>query len=84
MSEDMSILIRIDKLTKAEMARVKINWSEEIRNFIKRRITKEKNLALAVTLMEKVLSSQKYSNTDSTEMIRKFRDERYGPNSRRR
>ena len=83
MAYEPAILIKVDQQTKKEMKAVGINWSEEIRTFIKSRIKKEKNVALAVMLTDKIFNSRPKSNTDeATEIIRKFRDERYGPNSR--
>ncbi len=80
---ESAILIKVDKKTKKKMEEVKINWSEEIRKFIKTRIESEgsKNVALAVAMTSKLFRRAKAKGFDTTSTIRKFRDERYGPNS---
>lgn len=75
------ILVKVDKATKVSMKKANINWSAEIREFIKEKINEQKNLALAVALTDKIFNSQKKSKGDSTSIIRKFRDERYGAGS---
>jgi hypothetical protein len=83
MSNDASVLIKVDGKTKAEMSKLKINWSEAIRQFIKERLSRDKsNMALAVALSDKILYDQKKRKGDSTEIIRRYRDSRYGPGSR--
>ncbi len=82
MKNHSSVLIKIDSKTKDEMSRLEINWSEAIRQFIKERLSKGKNnMAIAVALSDKILYSQKKHKGDSTAIIRKFRDARYGENS---
>ncbi len=76
-----AILIKIDISTKKKMKEAKLNWSAEIRKFISERLkTKdEKNLARAVATTDRLF--RKIKKFDSTEVIRKMRDTRYGPNS---
>ena len=84
MADDVSVLIKVDRQTKERMLKMNINWSGAIRQFIKEKLERRKrNRALAVLLNDRILSSQKWHKMDTTEIIRKFRDERYGPNSRR-
>ncbi len=78
MKKTAAVLVKIDKITKEKMKELKINWSEEIRNFIDEKINSKITLALAVALTHKILDSQKKHNTDTTLIIRKFRDVRYG------
>ncbi len=33
MKKTAAVLVKIDKITKEKMKKLKINWSEEIRNF---------------------------------------------------
>ncbi len=81
MREEGQILIKVDKSTKQEMKRLRLNWSAEIRKFINERLREKKNLALAVALTYKILEGQKKSKHDTTAVIREWRDKRYGPNS---
>ena len=82
MVDGTAMLIKLDRYTKERMNKIHINWSNEIRNFIKKRINEEKNPTLAVILADKVFNSQKRKDTDTTSIIRKFRDARYGTHSR--
>jgi hypothetical protein len=81
MSNNSSVLIKIDTDTKERMSKLKINWSEAIRQFIKGKLDSSKNIALAVALNDKILGGQKKSKGDTIEIIRKFRDARYGKGS---
>ncbi|MGD0728464.1 MAG: hypothetical protein ABR981_00090 [Candidatus Micrarchaeaceae archaeon] len=74
-----AILVKIDKNTKRRMRNVKVNWSEAIREFIQKEISNKRNIAKAEKLRAKLFRSAK--GTESTEIIRKMRDSRYGPNS---
>jgi hypothetical protein len=74
-----AFLIKIDKNTKRRMKDVKINWSELIREFIQKEIEKKRNIARAERLRAKLFREVK--GVDSTEVIRKMRDSRYGPSS---
>lgn len=79
MTNDASVLIKVDSKTKEEMSKLGINWSEAIRQFIKERLSRsKKNMAMAVALSDKILYSQKKHRGDSTEIIRKFRDSKHG------
>lgn len=80
---ETAILIKIDTKTKEKMDKLNINWSEEIRDFIKSRLESEgdKNLALAVATTDKLFRKAK-KGFDSTAFIRKMREERYGSSSR--
>ncbi|MGC8537551.1 MAG: hypothetical protein ACP5MZ_01020 [Candidatus Micrarchaeia archaeon] len=82
MADETAMLIKLDRHTKERMREIHVNWSNEIRNFIKERISDEKNPTLAVMLADKVFNSQKRKNTDTTSIIRKFRDTRYGAHNR--
>jgi Arc/MetJ-type ribon-helix-helix transcriptional regulator len=76
------ISVRVDKELKKEMdANKNINWSEVIRQAIISTLQKEheKNMAKAVLLNEKVRKKAPVGY-DSTDVIRKFRETRYGPN----
>lgn len=55
-----------------------INWSEVIREAIVKRLAQEKEnrVGYAVKLHMEILSRIKPSNTDITEIIRKYRDQR--------
>ncbi len=81
MANAEQILVKVDKATKASMKRANINWSAEIREFIKEKINEQRNLALAVALTDKIFNSQKKHKSDIASTIRKFRDERYGEGS---
>ena len=73
------ITIRLDEELKKKMNEMKwIRWSEVIREAIKKKLEEEKrkNIAYAVKLHLELLSKQKKTNEDSTELLRKFRDER--------
>ena len=76
-----AILVKVDKLTKKRMKDKRINWSAEIRKFISDRLklSSTKNLAKAVAISDRLYRKAKAKNYDSTAVIRKFRDERYGP-----
>lgn len=71
--------VRIDEETKRMMEEVKINWSEFIRNAIRSRVMEErrKNLAKAVLINERI-RKKSARGPRAEEIIRRFRDERYG------
>jgi len=74
-----SISVRIDsKLKKMMESNKHINWSELIRQAIAKRLRNEqkKNVARAVLINEKIRKKAP-DDYDSTEIIRKFRDERH-------
>ncbi|MDK2464242.1 MAG: hypothetical protein QI223_05665 [Candidatus Korarchaeota archaeon] len=73
------ITVRIDEETKRLMERIRINWSEFIRNAIRSKIAEErrKNLAKAVLINER-LRKKSRGEARAEEIVRKFRDERYG------
>ena len=74
-----SISVRIDlKLKKLMESNKQINWSEIIRQAIAERLHNEqkKNVARAVLINEKIRKDAP-ENYNSTEIIRKFRDERH-------
>lgn len=72
------ITVRIDDETKKRMERVKINWSEYIRNAIRAKLEEEegRNLAVAVSLNEKLRRKSRGGPTVE-EIIREFRDGRH-------
>lgn len=70
--------VRIDSKTREDMKKLKhINWSEVVRQAIRKRIEKEKrkNVAKAVLLNERVRKKSS-SKQDTTEIIREWRDKR--------
>ncbi len=73
------ITVRIDEETRRLMERIKINWSEFIRRAIREKIAEErrKNLAKAVLINERVRKKSR-GEERAEEIIRRFRDERYG------
>ncbi|MEM2922609.1 MAG: hypothetical protein QXF26_09885 [Candidatus Bathyarchaeia archaeon] len=77
------ITIRVDEKTKEMMSRIEVNWSEVIRDAIKRRIKEErtKNLAKAILINERLMKRSR-GELKAEEIIRRFRDERYGKSSR--
>ncbi|MHA1973195.1 MAG: hypothetical protein ACTSW1_09390 [Candidatus Hodarchaeales archaeon] len=72
----VNISVRIDEELKNEMEKLdEVNWSQVLRSAIRKRLTqeKEKNLAKAVLLNEKIRKIAP-EGFDSTEIIRKWRD----------
>jgi len=74
--------VRIDEETRKLMEKVRINWSEFIRNTIRNRVMEEerKNLAKAVLITERI-RKKSAGEAKAEEIIRKFRDERRGSGS---
>ncbi|MBD3189483.1 MAG: hypothetical protein GF308_02515 [Candidatus Heimdallarchaeota archaeon] len=73
------ISVRIDPELKKEMEKSShLNWSEIIRQAIRKQINheSEKNVAQAVLLNEKVRKKASETTTDTVEIIRKFREVR--------
>jgi len=74
--------VRIDEETRKLMEKVKINWSEFIRNAIRRRVMEEerRNLAKAVLITERI--RKRSVGEDKAEgIVRRFRDECRGSGS---
>jgi Arc/MetJ-type ribon-helix-helix transcriptional regulator len=74
-----TISVRIDPDLKKEMEKLNhLNWSEIIRQAIKKRLKNEseKNLAKAVLINDK-LRKEAPEGFNSTELIRKFRERRH-------
>ncbi len=73
------ITVRIDEELKRLMDEIGINWSEFIRNAIRERIMEERrrNLAKAVLINER-LRRKSRGEAGAEEIIRGFRDGRYG------
>jgi len=73
---------RIDEETRKFMEKVKINWSEFIRNAIRDRVMEEerKNLAKAVLITERI-RKKSAGEAKAEEIVRRFRDERRGSGS---
>jgi len=74
-----TISVRIDPELKKQMDKLKhLNWSEIIRNAINKEIQNETetNLAKAVLLNEKIRKKAP-ENFNSTDIIRRFREERH-------
>jgi hypothetical protein len=61
------------------MKSVKVNWSERIREFIKKEISSKRDIARAERLRARLF--RRAGGVESTEAIRKMRDSRYGPSS---
>jgi len=76
------ITVRIDEETRRMMEKVKINWSEFIRSAIRSKVMEErrKNLARAVLINERI-RRKSAGEAKAEEIIRRFRDERYGGSS---
>jgi len=74
--------VRIDEETRKLMEKVKINWSEFIRNAIRNRVMEEerRNLAKAVLITERI-RKRSVGEAKAEEIIRRFRDERRGSGS---
>lgn len=76
------VSVRINDELKKRMEKFPyINWSEIIRQELAKIVEKleSRNIAEALLINEKV---KKRSNINSTEIIRAWRDSRYGKNSR--
>ena len=69
-----TITIRLASETKEEMADYKLNWSEEIRNYIESKLKKLKMLKT----LEKMNANAKSmkEKVDSADIIREYRDAR--------
>ena len=69
--------VRLDKETKKRMEAIRVNWSEVVREAIRRKIEEEngKNLAKAVLINERLRRESK-GEMKAEDIIRKFRDER--------
>jgi len=74
--------VRIDEETRRLMKKVKINWSEFIRNAIRNRVMEEerKNLVKAVLITERI-RKKSAGEAKAEEIVRRFRDERRGNSS---
>lgn len=74
-----NISIRIDPELKKEMKKLKyLNWSEVIRDAIKKRIQneRERNIAKAILINEKIRKNAP-ENFNSADIVRRFREERH-------
>ena len=74
------VTVRVDEETKKRMERLRhINWSEVLREAITQRINREqgRHLAKAVLLNDQ-LRRKAPKGWDSVEVIRYWRDHRYG------
>jgi len=61
-----------------------INWSEFVRNAIRNRIVEERKKGLEKAfLINERIRRKSAGEARAEEMIRRFRDKRYGDNSRR-
>lgn len=69
-----TLTIRLASETKEEMADYKLNWSEDIRNYIESKLKKLKMLKT----LEKMKANAKSMRVkvDSTDIIRQYRDAR--------
>lgn len=74
-----NISVRIDPELKEKMDKFKdLNWSAVIRDAIKKRIESEteRNLAKAVLINERIIKKAP-KDFNSSDIIRRFREERY-------
>lgn len=78
-----SISVRIpDEIRKRMKELSHINWSEELREAILIIISQEENKNIAKALLSnEELRKDAPSNWDSTELVRNWRDSRYGTSS---
>ncbi len=77
------VTVRVDEETKRRMAELgQINWSQVLRESIRRKLTEEegRNLARAVLLTSQ-LQRLAPKGWDSTKTIRYWREHRYGRSS---
>lgn len=80
-----TVSIRVDEDLKRRMDRHReINWSAELRQHIDSVLTEknERDLARAVLISERLshaVDPEEVQDHDSTEMIREWRESRYGP-----
>jgi len=73
--------VRRDEETRKLMEKIKINWSEFIRNAIRNRVMEErKNLAKAVLITERI-RKKSTGEAKAEDIVRRFRDERRGSGS---
>jgi hypothetical protein len=72
------ITVRVDEETKKMMESLEINWSEFIRQTVRKRIREDrgKNLAKAVLINERLRRKTK-GEMKTEEIVRKFREERH-------
>ena len=78
MTRQVEVVVKVNEETKDKMKRLKINWSEAIRRFINHEIEKQKNTALALSIMHRLSSEIKLEKDgDTTTIIRKFRNDRH-------
>jgi len=71
------ITVRVDEETKKMMESLEINWSEFIRQTVRKRIREDrgKNLAKAVLINERLRRRTK-GEMKAEDIVRKFREER--------
>ncbi|RLI95026.1 MAG: hypothetical protein DRO94_01465 [Candidatus Altiarchaeales archaeon] len=73
------ISLKVDDALKKEMEKLRwINWSEVLRESLRKRIDEEKRkkVGYAVKMHMEILSEIEQSRIDSAKIIRRFRDER--------
>ena len=73
------ISLRVEDKLKKEMERMKwVNWSEVLRESLRRKIEEEKRkrIGYAVKMHMEILSKVRKSKIDSVSIIRKFREGR--------
>ena len=81
MQYEDTVLVKVDRETKDRMKKINTNWSEIIRAAIAEEVNRQKNLAKAVAIMDRIFARHRRSKEDSTKVIRYWRDHRYGPSS---
>ncbi len=79
MTYEETMLIKLDRKTKNRMKRLKINWSEAMREFINRELDREARFEEAERIRKSLF--KKRPGLDSTEIIRRMRDARHGADS---
>lgn len=68
------ISARIPKELKEEMKKININWSEELRKFVIKTITKQKR-EMAIKNLEKIRKKHKKSKITMSELVIRSRKE---------
>jgi hypothetical protein len=72
-------LIKISESTQRRMRKSGINWSEEIRGFLQRRLAREANVTRAEALRKGLF--RKVGGAGSATIIRRMRDARHAAGS---
>ena len=79
MGYDSAILIKIDRKTKKRMDSIDTNWSNKIRDFIKRELVKKAKFKEAEQIRQTLF--REAPGLSSAEILRKMRESRHGTSS---